>query len=140
MKYWVADGSLGKGTEVEKGGTEIDEATYSYLRENFNLLTIEVVGSKVVSRVNMAAYRRAALARLENPAFVVVDNIKIHDDELPYLGPDYFLREGGPCRVTKEQMIRLVTERNRIYTLRRSGIQTAPTPEEVDGYLLCQTI
>lgn len=137
MRHWVVNGALRKGDYVE-GGVEITEETYRYFLDNYDLLTIEVVDGKVRSRVDMVAYRRAALAKLENVNYIVVDHRKYFDDELPYLSGDYFLRSGGPCLLTKEQMIKKVTERNRDYTMRRSGIQTAKTPEEVDGYLICR--
>jgi len=141
MKYWVStNGSLGKGADIEQGAVEIGADVFQYLVDNQTMFIIQVVDGAVSWRINMAAYRRAALARLENVNFITFQNVKVYDDELPYLGPSYFLREGGPCRISQDQMIRLVTERNRIYTLRRSGIQTAKTPEEVDGYLTCPTI
>uniref|UniRef100_A0AB39CDX4 Uncharacterized protein n=1 Tax=Pseudomonas phage HRDY3 TaxID=3236930 RepID=A0AB39CDX4_9VIRU len=141
MKYWVAlDGSLGKGEDLEPNAIEIDAGIYCYFLENQGLLNIRVVDGRVESEVDIVSYRRAALARLTPVNFIVYRGQKIYDDELGYLSDNYIMREGGPCRITKEQMIRLVTERNRQYTLRRSGIQTARTPEEVDGYLTCPTI
>lgn len=136
MRYWVVNGSLRKGDWIE-GATEIDEDTYRYFLDNYDLLHIEVVDGKVSSRVDVAAYRRAALAKLANVNYIIVDNVKYFDDELPYLSETYYLRQGGTCRLSKEQMIKLVTERNRKYTMQRSGIQTARTAEEVDGYLKC---
>ena len=141
MKYWVAlDGSLGKGEEIESNAVEIDGQVYAYFHENFALLNIRVDQGAVYHEVDIVAYRRAALARLTPVNFIVYRGQKIWDDELGYLNDNYIMREGGPCRITKEQMIRLVTDRNRNYTLRRSGIQTARTAEEVDGYLKCPTI
>jgi hypothetical protein len=138
MRYWVVNGTLRKGDWVE-GAVEISEEQYRYYLDNYDLLFIEVVDGMVRSRVDIAAYRRAAIAKLENVNYIIVDHRKYFDDELPYLSDDYYLRSGGPCRLTKERMIKLVTERNRDYTMRRSGIQTAKTPEEVDGYLKCRT-
>jgi len=141
MKYWVAlDGSVGKGEDLEPNAIEIVAEVYCYLIENQGLLNIRVVDGRVESEVDIVAYRRAALARLTPVNYIVYRGQKIWDDELPYIGPHYILREGGPCHISKEHMIRLVTDRNSKYTLRRSGIQTARTPEEVDGYLKCQTI
>ncbi len=138
MRHWVVNGTLRKGDWVE-GAIEISEETYRYFLDNYDLLLIEVVDGKVRSKVDIAAYRRAAIAKLENVNYIIVDNRKYFDDELMYLSDDYCLRSGGHCRLTKERMIKLVTERNRDYTMRRSGIQTAKTPEEVDGYLQCRT-
>jgi len=103
------------------------------------LVSIVVVNGEVRATIDIVAYRKAALSRVENVNYIVVDNRKYFDDELPYLNPDYFLRAGGPCLLTQVQMVKLVTERNRQFTLRRSGIQTAKTPEEIDGYLIWPT-
>lgn len=135
MKYWYVDGSLRKGDWVQ-GAIEISAAQFDFYSANLDTLMLFVRNGRVVHQIDMAAYRRAALAKLENKNFVVVDGTKYFDDELGYLSENYIARSGGPCRISKEKMIALVTERNRIYTMRRSGIQTARTPEEVDE--LCQ--
>lgn len=139
MSHWVVNGTLRKGDWIE-GAVEISEELYRYYLDNYDLLTISVVDGMVRHKVDIVAYRRAAMARLENVNYIFVDHRKYYDDELPYLSDNYCLRSGGPCRITKDQMIKLVTERNRDYTMRRSGIQTAKTPEEVDGYLTCRTL
>lgn len=139
MSFWYVDGvGLREGERCDNA-YPITATQYSYWKEHLELLNIKVVNGEVTATIDMGAYRKAALSRVENVNYIIVDNKKYFDDELPYISPNYFLRSGGTCTLTQERMIKLVTERNRQFTLRRSGIQTAKTPEEIDGYLICPT-
>lgn len=138
-EFWFVDGvGLRRGSRCENA-YPITQTQYSYWKEHYELLNITIVDGVPVAHTDIVAYRKAALSRVQNVNFIIVDNRKYFDDELPYMSGDYFLRSGGPCRITQAQMIKLVTERNRQFTMRLSGIQTAKTPEEIDGYLTCQT-
>lgn len=138
MSYWYIDGvGLREGDWCENA-YPLDEQTYAYCRDNYALLDMSVISGQVHVKVNIAAYRRAALARLQNTNFVVVDNKRYYDDELPYISAMYITRSGDPCTITQEIMIKTVTERNRQFAMRRSCIQSAQQPDMIDRCLTCQ--
>mgnify|MGYP003482644976 CR=1 FL=1 len=134
-RHWYVHGVGLRCGEWCPGAIAISEHLYAYCKENYDLLHIVVDDGVVRATIDIVAYRKLALTRIANTDYIVVDNRKYFDDELPYMSADYITRSGYPCLLSQQQMIKKVTERNRQFALRRSGIQTATTPEEIDGFL-----
>ncbi|MFA7287206.1 MAG: hypothetical protein WC052_06090 [Patescibacteria group bacterium] len=137
--YWYVEGKGLVSGNVEPDGRifPLDEQTFAHCRDNYELLDIFVRDNQLHITIDMPAYRAAAQEKLVNVNYIVHSNVKYYDDELGYLSDTYITRSGYPCVLTQKQMIQRVTERNRLYAYKRSGINSARTPEEVDDYL-CQ--
>lgn len=137
--YWFVEGKgLISGNVVPEGNAfPLDEQTFTHCRDNYELLDIFVQDGKLHIKIDMHAYRAAAREKLVNVDYIMHNNVKYCDDELMYLSADYITRSGYPCTLSVKQMIEKVTERNRLFAYRRSGINSARTPEEVEEFL-CQ--
>lgn len=136
MCWYVEGKGLVRGNVVPSGNAyPLDEHTFAHLLANYDLLNIFVRDGVVHAEVDMHAYRLAALAKLQNVDYIMHNNVKYCDDELGYMSDTYITRSGYPCVLTQKQMIQRVTERNRLFAYRRSGISSARTPEEVEEYL-----
>lgn len=137
MRYWFVEGKgLVRGNVVpDTTAYELDEATFTHLHDNYDLLNIFVRDGKVHAEVDMPAFRAVALSRLQNVNYIVHNNVKYWDDEHSFLSPEYITRSGYPCTLTPQKFAALVCERNRRFAYNRSGINGAKTPLEVEEYL-----
>lgn len=135
--YWFVEGKgLVTGNVVPEGNAfPMDEQTFTHCRNNYELLDIYVKDGRLHVEIDMLAYRAAALARLTNVDYILHNGVKYCDDELMYMSADYVTRSGYPCELSVRQMIEKVTERNRSFANKRSGIISAQTPEEVEEFL-----
>jgi hypothetical protein len=138
--YWYVEGRglVSGNVEPEGRAFPLDEATFAHCRDNYELLDIFVRDNQLHITIDMPAFRATALSKLVNVDYIVHNNVKYYDDELGYLSATYITRSGYPCVLSQKQMIDKVTERNRLFAYKRSGINSARTPEEIEGYL-CQT-
>lgn len=136
MSYWYVHGvGLRRSEEPPADAVEIPAATYHYCLENYSMLDIGFENGIFYARVDFAAYRAAALSKLENPNYIMHKGVKYFDDELPYLHEFYYTRSGCRCELTTKQMIDMVTARNRRYGMLRRNISDAECAEEIDAYL-----
>lgn len=135
--YWFVEGrGLVSGNVTPEGNAyPLDEATFTHCRENYELLDIFIRDGRLHITIDMVAYRAAALARLTNVDYIVHNGVQYCDDELMFMSANYITRSGYPCELNPRQMIEKVTERNRSFMQKRSGISNAQTPEEVEEFL-----
>jgi hypothetical protein len=137
MSYWyVKDVGLRRSEEKPAGvAVEIPADTYRHCVEHYSLLDIGYEDGVFYARVDINAYRQEALAKLQNLNYITHKGVQYFDDELPYLSEIYYTRSGYRCELTQEQMIKMVTDRNRRYSLQRRNIQDAECTEEIDAYM-----
>lgn len=137
MSYWYVPGQgLRKCDEKPcDDAVEIPAATYHTCIENYSMLDIGYKDGVFYANIDVNAYRLAVLDKLKNMNYIVHKGVRYFDDELPYISESYFTREGCPCNITQEQLIALVTERNRKYGALRRRVMDAECADEIDAYM-----
>ena len=137
MNYWYVKGVGLRKSETRPDGVavEIPPDTYHHCLENYSMLDIGYDDGIFFARIDLRAYRAAALSKLENLNYITHKGVQYFDDELLYLSESYYTRSGYRCVLTQAEMITLVTNRNRRYALQRRNIADAECAEEIDAYL-----
>lgn len=135
MSYWYVPGKgLRKGDKPSGDAVEIPAATYHTCIENYSLYDIGFEDGVFYARIDLDAYRKAALDQIKNTNYIDHLGTRYYDDELPYLSESYWTRSGQPCRLTQAEMIRLVTNRNRKFGTLYRNIAEAECADEIDAY------
>jgi hypothetical protein len=137
MSYWYVPGQgLRKCDEKPSDeAVEIPAATYHTCIENYSMYNLGFKDGIFFANIDVNAYRLAALDKLKNMNYIVYRGTRYFDDELPYISESYFTRDGYPCKISQEQMIALVTERNRKYGILRRRVTEAECADEIDAYM-----
>lgn len=137
MSYWYVKGVGLRRSESRPDGVavEIPAGTYHQCLEHYSLLDIGFDDGVFYARIDVNAYRLAALDKLKNQNYITHKGVRYYDDELPYLSEQYYTREGYRCELTQAQMITLVTSRNRRYAVLRRNVTDAMCADEIDAYM-----
>lgn len=122
------------------GAVEVDESTYTYLRDNFELLDIEIENGMVKVLVNLAAYKQVAISEIKLADWTLHHGIKVFDHELAQVLQlesrygDIYLRN-GLFKGTSGSLASAINGRNRMFHTAVAAINAAQTPPDVDAAL-----
>lgn len=118
----------------------VDENTYTYLRDNFELLNIEIEDGQVKVSVDLTAYKQSAVSELKLADWTMHNGLKVFDYELAQVMQlearygDIYLRN-GLFKGTGGSLASAINNRNRTYHTAIAAIKAAQTPPEVDAAL-----
>jgi hypothetical protein len=123
-----------------EGVAYVDEETFNYIRDNFELLNIEVAKEGLKVSVDLVAYKQFAISEIKLADWTEHKGIKVFDHELALVMQletrygEIYLRN-GLFKGTSGSLASAINNRNRLFHTAVAAINAAQTPPEVDAAL-----
>lgn len=123
-----------------EGAVLVDENTFSYIRDNFEMLNVEIENGVANVSVNLPVYKQFAVSSVNLADWTLHANLKVFDYELAQVLQlesrygEIYLRN-GLFKGTSGSLASAINNRNRAYHKVLTAIEAAQTPPEVDEAL-----
>lgn len=123
-----------------EGAVLVDENTFTYIHDNFELLNIEIENGVVNVSVDLVAYKQFAVSSINLADWTMHAELKVFDHELAQVMQlesrygEIYLRN-GLFTGTSGSLASAINNRNRSFHCALAAIHAAQTPPEVDAAL-----